>query len=414
VDLELHPRVTVLVSATTTDVAQLLSDVLRGVVDDAAGEVEVDGAIYELSDPDLQPVELPEGVERLVLGRGDLPAGDSATGGTEDPAVTAVRVALDAVLADDGEPLPGALDLADRWAAAHPATPEDIAAAEAAVEAARDELTRAESAAGNLDPEDVEALEAAHQAVEDAEEGGGRLFKRGSKSKLEDAKAAEQEVLDRLGLSSYGAYLLLRTGGPDPVADLRADQAVETLRDAEKRLFALRYGTHSDQAVDLSALRAEAVQMLGREVDDNEVEQALRDLRQPPEEAERALRVALEAAGVDLEQEGDEPSAVVSAARAWLADQPDFDLDAVPSGDPEVIEMYLLARFAAHGDGGSLGSLPLIVDDALATVPNHARSRACDVLARLSTGVQVIYVTSQPEIEGWASGLGDAASVVRI
>ena len=71
VDLELHPRVTVIVSATTSDIAQLLSDVLRGVVDDAAGEVEVDGTLYDLADPDLQPVELPESVERLVLGPGD-------------------------------------------------------------------------------------------------------------------------------------------------------------------------------------------------------------------------------------------------------------------------------------------------------------------------------------------------------
>jgi hypothetical protein len=28
--------------------------------------------------------------------------------------------------------------------------------------------------------------------------------------------------------------------------------------------------------------------------------------------------------------------------------------------------------------------------------------------------VQVVYVTSQPEIEAWATGLGGAASVVRL
>ena len=74
----LGSRVTVIVSNATSDIAQLLSDVLRGVVDDAAGEIEVDGTVYDLADPDLQPVELPEGVERLILGSSDLPVGEGA------------------------------------------------------------------------------------------------------------------------------------------------------------------------------------------------------------------------------------------------------------------------------------------------------------------------------------------------
>src|SRR5205807_6592753 len=83
IDLELHPRLTVVVAEQTSAVADLLAGVLQGEVTDAAGEVEIDGIPYDLADPDLQPVSLPEGVDRLVLRAADLPA-DGAGGAVGD------------------------------------------------------------------------------------------------------------------------------------------------------------------------------------------------------------------------------------------------------------------------------------------------------------------------------------------
>src|SRR5207249_12308939 len=88
----------------------------------------------------------------------------------------------------------------------------------------------------------VAALEAAHEAVLEAEERAERrLAGRGARQRLEQARAAEQELLDRLGLPSYSSYRLrTSTVGVDPGAPLRLSQARVSVGEAEAALGELR------------------------------------------------------------------------------------------------------------------------------------------------------------------------------
>jgi hypothetical protein len=65
--------------------------------------------------------------------------------------------------------------------------------------------------------------------------------------------------------------------------------------------------------------------------------------------------------------------------------------------------MHLLGWLAAHRRVGEVGSLPLVLDDALAGVPGPTLERALALLERMSSAVQVIYLTTAPEVVAWAA-----------
>jgi hypothetical protein len=66
-------------------------------------------------------------------------------------------------------------------------------------------------------------------------------------------------------------------------------------------------------------------------------------------------------------------------------------------------EMVLLGRFAqTRRVGPEAEPVPVIVDDALAAYPRHAKWRLLDLLARLGEASQVVYLTDDDETLDWA------------
>lgn len=80
---------------------------------------------------------------------------------------------------------------------------------------------------------------------------------------------------------------------------------------------------------------------------------------------------------------------------------------------PEAAEDYLVARLAALRNVSHAGSVPLVLDDALADQPRDEIEALLAKLERLSEAVQVIYVTDDDDIVRWADevGLQRAAAV---
>jgi hypothetical protein len=114
---------------------------------------------------------------------------------------------------------------------------------------------------------------------------------------------------------------------------------------------------------------------------------------------ERALTIATE---VLAEQD--------ASARDIAADTSD-GTPAWSEIDPEAIELYLLARLAAQRHVSYAGSVPLVIDDALAGVPEAGVHQVLRGLARMAEAVQVVYVTDDPAIVEWARDRQDAAPV---
>jgi len=233
-------------------------------------------------------------------------------------------------------PVDEALALADAWTALQErraqvppprvAPTSLVEAALETLEAARIEHTLAHEMArlDDLTPEDARDIEAAHAAVVEAGEKveNSRRPRPLARRRLEAVRAAEQGLLERLGLSSYHAYLLRTAPGlSTPVRQERADRADAALADAEAVWEELHAPAADDEraqelAAETNRVRAAAFDLLG---DDPgvDVEGALRALRRPvdAEPACRELLAALDAVGASPET-GADPAA---SASAWLA-----------------------------------------------------------------------------------------------
>ena len=79
--------------------------------------------------------------------------------------------------------------------------------------------------------------------------------------------------------------------------------------------------------------------------------------------------------------------------------------------DAEAIEFYLLARLAAQRQVSYAGSAPMIIDDALAGVPETDVRRILDGLGRMAESVQIVYVSDDPVVIDWAQQRPDDAVV---
>ena len=252
-------------------------------------------------------------------------------------------------------PSPKAVELADRWAAAlehlaalpQPPQPPEwlVTPALAALHEARAALADATSGIRpeSVDPEKVEALDRAHREVLEAEQ---RAMKKGSRlnrRRLDAAHEAEQTALAALGVKSYGEYLqriapVLEGGGS---SEERAASARAALADAEAVWEELHGGQASPEwtaAKEQQAeIRTEALALLGRDVEDHELEDELRNQLETvvdTEWAEQALMAALRQAGATVAP-GDD---VEGAAEAWLASAPAL-LEARGSLESELSEL---------------------------------------------------------------------------
>ena len=79
----------------------------------------------------------------------------------------------------------------------------------------------------------------------------------------------------------------------------------------------------------------------------------------------------------------------------------------------EELEWYLLARLAAQRAVCLGGSLPLLLDDALAGLEDDQLATSSGRLERMADAVQVIVVTDDPRAALWALAVGqDRAAAV--
>lgn len=274
---------------------------------------------------------------------------------TSDP--LPVRMALDH-LRDGGSvellPSPEAVALADEVAeleghlARFPAASSDSAVQAEEREVARrrfDLATQslaeleASSRAPGFDPTDVKELEAAHLEVLEARDAVGKRFGGArAKGRLEEVEAAEQAVLDRMGLVTYTEYLMgaggaASSGAPtDETLPERIEQARLDLAKAEAQL----QNREADVVDELARaelldrrriLRGRAVELLGTDPGDD-VEGALRRHRVSAADTGEhlhRLRQALEGAGLALADEDVEERLLTDLAKVWLREQGDTE-----------------------------------------------------------------------------------------
>lgn len=219
--------------------------------------------------------------------------------------------------------------LADRWADAQRRLADAPGAdppawllvpAEEALQRARQALAQAEQSAGtaSMDSDASGRVEEAHRRVLDAEQ---RMMERPgmlAKRKVDAALEAEREALAAVGVRSYNDYLQIMANRDSDDAERRVAAARAAVADAEAVWEELHrpLPTPERSAVEaeLVTLRKEAASLLGRDVADADLEEALRGTLTDDGEGDGVAGVAeaLRAAGGDP---GDDP---IDAAEAFV------------------------------------------------------------------------------------------------
>ena len=185
-----------------------------------------------------------------------------------------------------------------------------------------------------IDPADAEALEAAHDELLEAELKltAARIPGKSLKKRLDDAAAAEQVVLERMGFATYTAYVM-STSVPLVSPELRTVHE-RAQRDWEQAEVVFREAVAAAEAdPQRSALVAtveatrDAARTLVGDLDEPELEAALRARTVVEDQAADLaagavdeLRAALGTVGVDFGDLALTDDEVVDVAVVWLAD----------------------------------------------------------------------------------------------
>lgn len=249
-----------------------------------------------------------------------------------------------------------------------------LAAARARLDDARQALLEAEQAARSpqLDRDDTLRLEDAHEELLRALDRAERRFSGGrAQERVEELRAAEQAILDRLGFASYADYVmghsLLRV---DPALEAALGEARAELAAAEDEWAELEVATEAAlaRAATLDrrrALMAQARHLLGSHHGEIRPQEALRALRVPavdPAQAAGRLRTALGAVGLELGGEELDHDEVALIAGAWLdeADQvgPRRHAAAEERAGVEEQRQALAAELAANPPEGAAEPAP--------------------------------------------------------
>lgn len=334
--------------ATATQAAAALEEARSGVdrPDDPAAIVasaaarlaSAEQAVAD-ADPDHDDSPLNGALADLERRRGELARLEVAlgVGGSE-----AVAEALDALMtaSTDAPPVVAALALADSWRDLH----QQISALEAGVSpaereaeervaAARRAVVEAESDFNQpvLTPEQIAKVEASHTAVlESQDRAEGRFGGNRAKKRLDDLRADERRVLERLGFSTYADYMMSSSSrGVGPANRAILETARANLQAAEHQLQTLPgAGDRARRRIELlqrrDAVAPRVAELLGHEPTGPEAEDELRSLREPvaaDRPALDALAVQLTEVGVDVGPAPYERDDVVLLARAYLAEE---------------------------------------------------------------------------------------------
>ncbi len=196
---------------------------------------------------------------------------------------------------------------------------------------------RREDSVGQISVADAEALHRVHQEVERAERRAQRVLAgRGARRALADARAAERELLDRLGFNDYGQYLASVAFDAETAdVDEAESSAVRAAEDRLAQATALHRADleHWEQLEgELRDVRSEVRELLGGEPTDDPLRalQGRAARSQRLEAALAALADALAQVGVAVPDGSDE----APTAREWLEREQErrADLEAKISG----------------------------------------------------------------------------------
>jgi hypothetical protein len=306
--------------------------------------------------------------------------------------------------------------LADRWAIllvdldrlgarAYDDGPDAVerrAAARRRLVQAETEVARMEAAIRGpvLDPDDVAELERAHEEVLEARDAAEKRFG-GVKAvqRLEEAMAAEEAVLARLGFVSWADF---RLGAPsasvatDEELAARLALAQRELRDAQTEHHALEASIDAElfkaEALDRRRLlRLQVNQLLGYEPTDDDMESALRRHRVTVEDTGghlARLRSALDSAGLVLDGEDLDQRVLTDLATMWLKEQADTEQRRTAlEGQLAEVDVRLAQLQASEhsGAGGEpVASASAVLDDARRALA-AAEARASADAAATST-----------------------------
>ncbi|MGQ0432620.1 MAG: hypothetical protein ACT452_09480 [Microthrixaceae bacterium] len=344
-------------------------------------------------------------VERMLVEEALAQMGDGATG--------------------DRAPSPEAMHLADELdrVATELATGDDDDAdadddAKGLLDEARERLDRARSAlvdaehavrSPELDRDDILKLEDIHgELIEAIEKAEGRFGRTRAANRVAELRSAEQEVLDRLGFSSYSAYMMgYSLNDADPAKEAELDRAREELSAAEDAWAQLEHVAEPtrQRSVALDRRRAllqHAAGLLGGEEPESPQE-ALRALRVDPlprSEAAPVLAAALDAVGVDLGDEDLEPDDLVMLAEAWLAEAEHVERARRAAADE--LDDVRAGRWSPPTSAADLADPPPIDDDpreALARDLPTAREMEQSAVATAAAADQEVAAVGAEVIE---------------
>jgi DNA repair exonuclease SbcCD ATPase subunit len=290
--------------------------------------------------------------EALAERRAGLVAELERCSGVDPAEVRAAAGRLATLLETPAAPDPFAAELADRLDAlrrADLARAERADAAARALETAEQQLAQARDelreltgahAPGGLDPALVARLEVLRDEIFDLEERGGRLGAGRNRRRVEELRAEEAEILDRLGFDTYSAFVMgVRSARSVTTRAIRVDEVrarVEALEHEVERLRADLPGGAEDQRgrSERTEITREAAALLGADptalgrLTSAELAELLRSTTVTESPAHRAEIISAAAhLGSVLALAGEEPSpgeadpeARLAAARRWLAE----------------------------------------------------------------------------------------------
>ena len=260
------------------------------------------------------------------------------------------------------------------------------------------EAARIRKEAPSADEVEEEANERAARKQSQLEE--ARSIVRTAEQRLERQAQIEADIAERK------AELESATRAEEAVASalMAAETEADAAAEAEHAAAAERSRRETELAAAVDAER-QATDTLGEL--SNRLSQA----------AKTADTSEFERAVADAQAAVDHATAALEGARRELAlvdaHLADLDGDGHGTGDAaagpanvEELEWYLLSRLAAQRSVSYAGSVPLVLDDALAEVRGADLVHLLSRLERMSTAVQVIVVSEDDEVASWADSVG--------
>lgn len=334
--------------------------------------------------------------------------------------------ALDRVLAaqQDGPPLDEALTLADDWRAVHQQIDALDVGASGPEQAARQRVATAVRAVAEaeadhgqplLTADQVRKLEEMHtRALEAQDRADGRFAGARARRQLEDARAEERRVLERLGFSTYADYLMSSSSGSARGSRALLEARAELVA-AETALAAIDgAGDRAQRRRELDLRReglvARITPLLGHKPIGPDTEAELRSLRATPtldEEVLGPLAARLLEIGLDLGPRPHRVEDLVTAARAYLADERTAELrrsetrEAIAALDAAIDQLDLAVREQVE-------ELPV-----LPPLPKLAEPAAPDPAARPMRLVR-LGGTEWDEVTVAREALAEAERIVRL